>query len=294
MEDYQLLDFGLGRKLERFGPLVLDRLCPAADDTKPARSELWATADLRLDRKGEVLSRSDKASRLLRDDSAGWAVRLQQVVFGLRLTPFGHVGIFPEQASNWAWLDDLCRRQTESTATPAPLRCLNLFAYTGGTSLVLARAGCHVVHVDASQPAVAWARANAQASGLADATVRWIVEDARKFVAREIRRGNQYDLVVLDPPSFGHGPSGKRWDMEEHLPALLDGCVELLSENGAHLLLSAHSTQPSDRDVYDCLRNSLQRCGRVASASSGRGRLGLTDVAGRRLDAGFFLRMAVG
>ncbi len=247
LDQYALLDFGEGRKLERFGPIVLDRPCPAAQvcgrslaskriETASAQPSAfvaeffdWERADVRLDNEGRLV-----AGQAPRKD---WQCRCGPLVFGLKLTPFGHVGLFPEQIANWRWLTAHVAQYQQ--ATPREFTALNLFAYTGGTTLCLAAAGARVVHVDASAPAVKWARANAQASGMAELPIRWIVEDARKFVSRELRRGNHYDVVVLDPPSFGHGAAGERFTIEAHLPELLDNCLQLLEPAQGSLLLSA-------------------------------------------------------
>ncbi|QDV26181.1 class I SAM-dependent methyltransferase [Aureliella helgolandensis] len=277
-ESYQLLDFGSGRKLERLGGQLLDRPCPAAEGFQRNGQVDWSKADLRLDRRGKPIGPGPRELPV-------WEARYQDIEFGLKLTPFGHVGLFPEQHVNWQWL-------TQQAPLPysRPLRALNLFGYTGGTTLALAAHGIEVVHVDASSPAVAWARRNAEASQLQERPIRWIVEDARKFVRRELKRGNRYDIVVMDPPSFGHGPSGVRWDMQSHLPALLADCLQLLATETARLLVTGHSEKPDEWDIQSWIDEDLQAMASGLALDLSVGRLGLTDLAGRVLDAGYFVR----
>lgn len=250
-DEYHLLDFGDGRRLERFGALVLDRPCPTAEGVGKADPALWNRADARFVRiegkEGEWRSNRPLPER--------WTIAHGQVTLELKRTEFGHLGVFPEQAANWDWLAAQIRRarethQSSSTASPtstptdvAPLRVLNLFAYTGASTLAAAAAGAEVVHVDAARNVVDWARRNAELSGLADAPVRWIAEDATKFVKRELKRGNRYDAVILDPPSYGHGPRGEVWRLSKHLPRLLDMCVELTADRRRFLLVTCHTPQ---------------------------------------------------
>jgi 23S rRNA (cytosine1962-C5)-methyltransferase len=249
--DYQLLDFGDGRRLERFGEIVLDRPCPAAEAFQRADPDLWKQADARFE--GREQQRGQWTDR--RELPERWTVSLGSLQFELKRTEFGHLGLFPEQAENWGWIAEQCRSagvppagsiENSSLAsgnaggTPV-LRLLNLFAYTGGSTLAAAAAGAEVVHVDAAKNIVAWARRNAELSGLTEAPVRWIVEDALKFVKRELKRGNRYDTVILDPPSYGHGPHGEVWRLTEHLPRLLDLCAELTAGRPRFMLLTCHT-----------------------------------------------------
>jgi 23S rRNA (cytosine1962-C5)-methyltransferase len=250
-DDYELLDFGEGRKLERFGPAILDRPSPAANSSRK-QSTNWSQADVVLDMKGRVLEGAAPEC---------WRVRIAGIEFDLKLTPFGHVGVFPEQQRNWIKLRAWCQSFNEQTSR-AP-KVLNLFAYTGGSTLACALGGAEVVHVDASQPAITWARQNANRNAAADLPIRWITEDAAKFVRRELKRGNRYDAIILDPPGFGHGPSGKRWELKRDLPGLLDGCAELLELRGSRqknqpqsevnstrlLLLTSHSSDPAESEI---------------------------------------------
>lgn len=239
-DEYQLLDFGAGRKLERFGGVVLDRLCPAADGVTRGNSEAWKQAIVRYER-----TSGDKG--LWQTGGAAfpspWTLSHNSFRLELKLTDFGHLGVFPEQAANWDWIAERVRRATE------PLKVLNLFAYTGGSTLAAAATGAEVVHVDAARNTVAWARRNAELSGLAGAPIRWIAEDAMLFVRRELKRGNQYQAVVLDPPSYGHGPKGEVWKLAEDLPELLSLCAELTQADRRFVLLSCHSPGFGPREL---------------------------------------------
>lgn len=288
---YQLLDHGDGRKLEQFGPLVLDRPCPAAMGIDAAWPERWSFPDvLRIDSSRPPPLDPWQIS-LIVDPASD--VRLS---FQMKLTPFGHVGLFPEQQSHWSWLYQRVQKHAQSIASAFDssseaegqepcFQALNLFAYTGGSTLALSLAGASVVHVDASEPAVAWARENARLNCLQDRPIRWIVEDARKFISREIRRGNQYDLIVLDPPSYGHGPTGKPWSLEQEWEMLLAKCLQLVRP-GLHsgLLWTGHSDQPSPGQITSLLNSH--------GWQSQWGRSNLTDSNGRKLDAGYYIRAA--
>jgi 23S rRNA (cytosine1962-C5)-methyltransferase len=230
-DQYQLLDFGAGRKLERFGPYRLDRPAPAARDVAPRKRDLWSTADARFERAEGERGRWS----LAREIEPSWYVHHGPLALEVKLTEFGHLGLFPEQAENWKWIAQQVRAARE------PLKILNLFAYTGAGTLAAAAAGAEVTHVDAAANVVAWARRNAAASGLVDAPVRWIAEDAIKFVRRELKRGHRYHAVVLDPPGYGHGPHGETWKLEEMLGELLGLCLELTAGQRRFILLSCHS-----------------------------------------------------
>jgi len=241
-DQYELIDFGDGRKLERFGSYVLDRPCPAAERTSRSRPSLWNSADARY-------RRTDSSSGAWSPDGGlpkSWTIRHGELQFDLRPSPFGHLGIFPEQAENWDWIASQVRRANR------PLKVLNLFAYTGGSTLVAAATGAEVAHIDAATNAVARARKNAKLSGLADAPIRWITEDAMKFVRRELRRGNRYDAVILDPPSYGHGPKGEEWKIQRHLMSLLSLCGKLTAKRRAFVLLTCHTPSwgPAELEAY--------------------------------------------
>ncbi|MCU0871409.1 MAG: class I SAM-dependent methyltransferase [Pirellulaceae bacterium] len=246
-DEYELLDFGDGRRLERFGEIVADRPCPAADACSRGMPDVWNRADIRYERSAEGSGHWKR----LRQGPDHWTVRHQAIRFELRPTPLGQLGIFPEQAGNWDWIEARIRRAGRT------LRVLNLFAYTGGATLAAAAAGAEVVHVDASKPVVAWARRNAAQSNLAAAPIRWIVEDAQRFVERETRRGRRYEAVILDPPSYGHGPQGTAWKIERDLDSLLSRCAEVLAEPPAFVLLTCHTPALGPSRLKRVLASSL-------------------------------------
>jgi 23S rRNA (cytosine1962-C5)-methyltransferase len=212
--------------------------------------------------------------------------------FELRLTEFGHVGVFPEQAENWGWISDQVSRLHDLLARSGQPQqkhpsVLNLFAYTGASTLAAAAVGAEVVHIDASKSTVAWARRNAELSGLATAPIRWIVEDASRFVAREAKRGNRYHGIILDPPSYGHGPKRDVWQIERDLPELLGNCETLLAEDAGFLLLSCHSPGIRAPDLEKLLLKAI-RSGAPRDTESSD--LVLTADDGRRLHSGVSAR----
>ncbi len=253
LDNYELIDGGGGRKRERFGRYVVDR--PTGSLTSSSRQGTGeqmtgATAGLsssaaRIDYRYEREA-SNSPGRWLRGDGTlvdspvSWEISVDALKFELRLTDSGHVGLFPEQADNWQWSSaQVARLVADGRELP---RVLNLFAYTGASTLAAAAAGAEVAHVDAARPAVDWARGNAELSGLATAPIRWLVDDARAFVRRELRRGRRYHGVILDPPSYGHGVKGPDWRLERDLTLLLADCRRLLQPELWFLLLSCHTT----------------------------------------------------
>lgn len=253
--DYGLVDSGDGRKLERYGPHRFIRPEPQA---------MWAPAQAEWDADGEfVPARDDEGGGRWQFDRPvppdGWPLAWDQVRFTAQTTPFRHLGFFPDMAPVWTWL----RERTANAQSP---EFLNLFGYTGVGSLALAAQGARVVHVDASKKSVAAARENAALSGLADAPVRWIVEDAQKFVAREVRRGRRYDAILLDPPKFGRGPDGELWRLEEHLPRLIGDCAQLLDGDSRALFLTVYAVRMSALAIGELLRQALGQLGGTIEA----------------------------
>src|SRR5450432_3979756 len=234
--DFGLIDSGGGRKLERYGPYRVVR--PEAQCLwGPALgAEDWAGADAVFEAADEEDAGRWRFARPLPET---FPMAWREVSFHGRFTAFRHLGVFPEQAANWAWLDE--RLGNSGTG----LKILNLFGYTGVASLVAAARGASVTHVDASKKAVGWARENAALAQLSAAPVRWICEDARKYVQREARRGSRYDGIILDPPKYGRGPAGEVWRLHEDLPDLMALCAALLSDDAAFLLLNAYSERLS-------------------------------------------------
>lgn len=267
--DYAMIDSGSGRKLERFGPYRVIRPEPQCLWAPRHPDIEWATADAVFDPTDE-----DEAGRwrFSRKVDEAWPLSWGEVKFFGRFTAFRHLAFFPEQAANWTWLDQRIR------GAGRPLKVLNLFGYTGVASLVCAAAGAHVTHVDASKKAIGWARENADLSKLADRPIRWICEDARKYVQREVRRGSRYDGIILDPPKYGRGPDGEVWKLYEHLPEMVSLCAELLGDDASFLLLNAYAERIS----------GVSMGGLMASALPGRGgmidwgELALMEEAGDR------------
>ncbi len=291
--DYQLLDFGHGRRLERFGDFVLDRPAPGTEDQQPADAALWKQADARYqaDRaaSGEWSVSSPELAALSEEPSETWQIQTGVFSLGLRLAPSGQVGVFPEQADNWSWIAERVLQFRESM-NRAP-RVLNLFAYTGGSTLAAAAAGAEVAHVDASSSVVNWARENANISGLEHAPIRWLVEDARKFVQRELRRRRTYHGIVLDPPSYGHGGGKRVWKIEQDLEALVAECLELCGRELAFFLLSAHTPEFDARRLQAILREQLD--GVLAARSSITAcDLELHSAKGGKLAAGSCVQLA--
>ncbi len=286
-DQYELLDFGLGRKLERLAGLLLDRPSPAAQEASQRHPHLWSKADRRYRRTGSNLQGVwEPGDRW----PAPWQLRWRNLILELKATPFGHLGVFPEQAENWDWLQRLiaagAAQQADSSALPQP-RVLNLFAYTGGSTLAAAAAGAEVAHVDAARNVVTWARSNAQLSGLGSARVRWLTEDAGRFVARERKRGRRYEIIVLDPPSYGHGPKGQPWRLEHDLPALLTNCAALFSEHPLGVLFTCHSPGFD----HHAMQTALAEAGfPLHRGHTSGGELTLATKDGRKLHAGWVVR----
>ncbi|HEX8232296.1 MAG TPA: class I SAM-dependent methyltransferase [Caulobacteraceae bacterium] len=276
--DYALVDSGGGRKLERYGRFLAVRPEPQCLWRPRLAEAEWAKAEAVFDPEGaeEDAGRWRFSRPLPERFPLAWG----EARFHGRFTPFRHLGFFPEQAANWAYIDDAVR------AAERP-RVLNLFGYTGVASLVAAAAGAEVTHVDASRKAVGYARENAELSRLQDRPVRWIVEDARKYVAREARRGSRYDGIILDPPKYGRGPGGEVWRLFEDLPGLAAQCASLLSGEARFLILNVYAERVSGLSAAGLLAQALEgRGGRIDW-----GELALMEEAGGRgVGLSFFAR----
>lgn len=276
IDQYELLDFGDGRKLERFGAAIVDRPSPQAEVSR-RRPELWESVDLRYNREGT--NTPDRLAWIGAPPSA-WQIGHEGTRFELQPAPTGQVGVFPEQAENWDWLD----QQMDRLDGREP-RVLNLFGYTGGSTLAVAAKSAETVHIDASKPVVEWGRRNAVLSQMGDCTIRWIVEDATKFVQREGRRDRTYHGIVLDPPSFGRGPNGENWQLSSSLPDLLALCEPLLLPVG-FLLVTCHTTGFAADDLHRIVAQQFRgRPGTLHSTA-----LQLTTAAGESLASGFSVR----
>jgi 23S rRNA (cytosine1962-C5)-methyltransferase len=276
--DYELLDSGGGRKLERYGPYRVVRPEPQCMWAPRAAESEWASADAIFDAAGDE---DEGRWRYAGAPKPAWPMAWRDVRFCGRFTAFRHLGFFPEQAANWAWLDQRLR----GSATPP--RVLNLFGYTGVASLVCAAAGAAVTHVDASKKAIGWARENAELSGLTERPIRWICEDAVRYVQREVRRGAQYDGIILDPPKYGRGPAGEVWRLFEDLPRLLPLCVDLLAPDASFLILNAYAERVSGSSLASLLADSM--AGRGGGIEWGE--LALVEQGGERaVGLSFFAR----
>lgn len=231
-KDYQIIDTSDGEKLEYWGDTLLIRPDPQIIWNTERKNPLWNRAAGHYYRSNKG-GGEWKFHQKIRDS---WKIHYGDLTFQIRPTGFKHTGLFPEQAVNW----DYFRRKIEGAGRP--IKVLNLFAYTGGATLACAAAGAQVCHVDASKGMVAWARENAAASGLTEKPIRWIVDDCEKFVAREIRRGNRYDGIIMDPPSYGRGPGGEVWQLEEQIYNLVSLCSQVLSDDPLFFALNSYTT----------------------------------------------------
>ena len=284
--DYELLDTGDFEKLERFGGYVTRRPEPQAIWRRTLPEEEWRRLadasflrDARSDERG-IWQLTPKMPDRWTVEYAHAGLRLRM---RLALTSFKHVGIFPEQAANWDFIYDTCRRLQAAKGSAGTVRVLNLFAYTGGATLAARAAGAEVTHVDSVRQVVTWARENMEQSGLEG--VRWIVEDALKFVHREVRRGNRYDGILLDPPAYGRGANGEKWVLEEHIGEMLACCAELLEPREAFLVLNLYSMGLSPTLARTAVRQAFG-----APAEEQWGELCFTDRAGKQLPLGTYYR----
>lgn len=280
-KDYALLDSGGGEKLERFGSWTVRRPDPQALWRPRLPQAEWLAADWSFVRESDRGGRWENrnASRPKPEWELGWG----DARFALKLTPFKHVGLFPEQAANWAWVQE----RNPSPGTQKTM--LNLFGYTGAASILAAQAGWQVTHVDAAKPSLNWASENARLSQLPERAIRWICDDAAAFAAREARRGRRYDAILLDPPHYGRGPKGEKWQFERDIAGLLESCRQLLSpEEGSFLTLSTYAIGYSPI----AFENMLAEFGKGSIES---GELALPEGDGSRLlPCGFCARFVRG
>ncbi len=231
-KDYELIDASNGERLERWGDIILIRPDPQIIWNTPKENPLWKNAHA-------IYHRSNTGGgswQELKKMPKMWSIRYNDLKFNLKMMGFKHTGIFPEQAINWDFVSQKIKKSTK------PLKVLNLFGYTGAATLSAAKAGANVCHVDASKGMVSWAKENAAASLLSDKPIRWLVDDCVKFVQREIRRGNKYDGIIMDPPSYGRGPGGEVWKLEEQLFFLVNLCMEIMNKDAKFLVLNSYTT----------------------------------------------------
>ncbi|WP_428247853.1 class I SAM-dependent methyltransferase [Ferrovibrio sp.] len=268
--DYRLLDSGHGRRLEQLGRVRVIRPEPQAMWSPKLPEAEWDKADASFGPNEK--SEEDAGNwRFRRDLPETWPVSYRDLRFYGRFTPFRHLGFFPEQMTQWDWVENCV-----SKAGNAP-RVLNLFGYTGVISLMAARAGAKVTHVDASKKAITYARENQELAGLIQAPIRWILDDARKFIAREARRGSHYEGIILDPPKFGRGPKGEIWKVFEHLPLLLSECKAVLSDKPLFVILTAYAARLSPFSLHALLEEHIGK-GRIEC-----GEITLREESGNRL-----------
>ena len=230
--DYELIDCSDGERLERWDDVILIRPDPQVIWQTPKTHPLWHNAHARYIRSSTGGGHWETYKKI----PDAWAIRYKQLTFNVKPMGFKHTGLFPEQAVNWDFLCDIIRGASRD------VKVLNLFAYTGGATVAALSAGAQVVHVDASKGMVAWAKENAAASGVSQRPVRWIVDDCVKFVRREIRRGNKYDIIIMDPPSYGRGPGGEIWKLENEIYSFAKDCSQLLSDDPLMVLINSYTT----------------------------------------------------
>ncbi len=300
--DFELLDTGSGNRLESWGGVILVRPDPQAIWQKNLDEAEWQKAHAVF-----IAGRDGDKGRweIKKPLPKPWLAQFQSLKFLLKLSPFKHTGLFAEQSAQWEWmlgklqikdkglkntnpnLYPVKSREAGAVAQPFDrVKILNLFAYTGGATAVLTKAGCLVTHVDASKPAITWANENYQLNSLPKENTRWILDDAVKFVKREIKRGAKYDGILLDPPAFGHSPSGKTWRFAQDIPGLLKDCVSLLSDNPKFLLINAYATNSSAL----ALKNLLEDTARNLGGEIEFGELCLKQKNQRLISTGIFAR----
>jgi len=253
--DYELVDCSCGERLERWGGHILVRPDPQVLWDTPRRAPGWSRPEGRYIRSSAGGGGWDK-DRL----PAEWAIRYGELVFHVKPMNFKHTGLFPEQAANWAFMRE---RIAAAMARGRQVKVLNLFAYTGGATLACAAQGAHVTHVDAAKGMVSWARENRDLSGIPEERTRFIVEDVKAFVQRELRRGNRYDGILMDPPSYGRGPKGEVWKLEDELYPLAELCAEALSDMPVFFLINGYTTGFAASVLYNIARKCLGNAGHV-------------------------------
>ena len=275
--DYELLDSGEGEKLERFGNVLLSRPDPQALWRKSLGNGEWAKSA------GHFKRTSSSATWKLNPDvPKKWQIELGGFKFWIKPSSFKHTGLFPEQLSNWNWIKETI------TKSGKKVKVLNLFGYTGGATLAAAHVGAEVVHVDGSKVAINWAKENAEISGLKDKPIRWLLDDAQAFVRREIKRGNTYDGIIMDPPAFGHGPKGELWKIEENFLDFVEDCFKILSNEPLFFLINGYASG------YSALAyaNILQSLEKKYSGKIEKGELVIEEKESKRLlPAGIFARV---
>ena len=260
-KDYEILDMADGRKLERWGSYVLDRPDPQIIWKDKTHVKLWQKADAKYFRNNKGGGHWENITNV----PEAWQIKYKDLTFNVKQMGFKHTGVFPEQAVNWDYMIDKIKNSNRK------IKVLNLFAYTGGATLACAYAGADVVHVDSSKGMVSWAKENIASSNLTDRYVRFIVDDVIKFVKREIRRGNKYDAIIMDPPSYGRGTNGEVWNIEDNLYDLIKLCEEVLSDNPLFFLINSYTTGMSSTVLENILSLTINKKfkGQISSGEVG-------------------------
>ena len=264
--DYEVIDTSCGEKLERWKDYTLLRPDPQVIWNTKKTNKKWKHLNAHYHR-----SSKGGGEWEFFDLPEEWTINYtlpinKTLTFHLKPFAFKHTGLFPEQAANWDWFSEIIAKEVARKDRKEPVKVLNLFAYTGGATLAAAAAGAHVTHVDASKGMVAWAKENAASSGLGDAPIRWLVDDCKKFVEREIRRGNHYDAIIMDPPSYGRGPKGEIWKIEEAVFPLIELCGQLLTDNPLFFLVNSYTTGLQPAVLYYMISTVLKQYGGVVEA----------------------------
>jgi 23S rRNA (cytosine1962-C5)-methyltransferase len=278
LEGYELIDSGEGFRLEKFGPYILKRPDPAVLWTRTLGEEVWDSAHAVYEKRGE--ERGDW--EIKKELPEQWLMSYGDISFYAKLTPFKHTGIFPEQAANW----DFLSKRIEGKK----LKVLNLFGYTGIASVLAAKLGSEVTHVDASKPSITSAKENMLASGLPEDSIRWILDDCLKFVKREVKRGNTYDVIIMDPPAFGRGAKGEVWKFNEDLPVLLTELRKLCSKDFQGIIVNAYAVSVSSLLLKNMLEDFKQG---LPDSEVTYGELILKERSRRLLSTGLFARLWV-
>jgi 23S rRNA (cytosine1962-C5)-methyltransferase len=282
--NYELIDSGEGRRLEKYGDYILDRPDPQIIWKKNLPESEWEKSDAIFER----ITEDKGAWKIKTKMPEKWELNHSGIKFWAKLSPFKHTGVFPEQASQW----DYINKQISKSANKQ-INFLNLFAYTGIATLFAAKAGAKVTHVDSSKPAITWANENRNLNGMENLPIRWIVDDVLKFTEREAKRGVKYDAIIMDPPVYGHGPTGEVWDFNKDFPKLLNNCKEILSENPLFILVNAYAISSSSITLANTLNDYFGKLG----GNIENGELMLTESSilaggptGRRLSTGIWAR----
>ena len=279
-KDYELIDSGNEEKLERYGKYILRRPDPQALWNKSQSETEWKNADALFDADRKVWKKKNESMQ------NEWNISFDDLKFNIKPTAFKHTGVFPEQEPNWDFIKSKVKSR-KSKGNTEPIKVLNLFGYTGGATMAALSAGAEVVHVDGSKSAITWAKENAELSGLINKPVRWIIDDARKFVMREIKRGGKYDGIIMDPPSFGRGGKGEIWKIETDFIKLLEECSKILSDDPLFFIVNGYAAGYSSNAYYNALKPIVEKYGGQFEI----GELTILESKGKRLlPCGIFAR----